>query len=511
MVEMSQRLSAVLNVEDLISSFLELVVTHADATKVRRPLRFLPCQYCRYGSKQGTAMLFTHIFSWHGTQGILFLTNQNNIMFSGSGDENKVAEEKEEGEYLVMRAKLVGDETTTQQSLPLPPPKVALLCELYKGESSSHFPSRIVNYVWRTNTSILLTDALHNEQFAGDPYLKELMEKQENGGGGGGPVSILCAAVTYKKKHCGVIFLENTVNFGAFNDERLKLVQILIAQFMISYENAQLVATLKQRNDELKKKNEELKELDKMKDSFLAVSNHELRTPLNGIMGMTSLLEETRLDEEQREYVKDIKSCSESLLKITSDMLYLCKLKAMKVTLEKRIFCVSECLETCMKVVELGGMQKGLAMNYVVEEGVPELVVGDYLRVKQVVLNLWSNAIKFTEKGEVVVSVSVWNRLGCEDIDEERAMKEAQGEDKSAKIFVQDNRGVLETSRWTERTSNSLKSREEIEEIMKGAEKIMLHFQVKDTGNHHLRETSLLVYLLVSVLSSDLFHLCVSF
>ncbi len=189
-------------------------------------------------------------------------------------------------------------------------------------------------------------------------------------------MSILCAAVTHKKKHCGVIFLENTVNFGAFNDERLKLVQILISQFMISYENAQLVATLKQKNDELKKKNEELKELDTMKDSFLAMNNHELRTPLNGIMGMTTLLEETRLDEEQREYVKDIKSCSESLLKITNDMLYLCKLKAMKVTLEKRIFCVSECLETCMKVVELGGgLQKGLALNYVVEEGVPEELV----------------------------------------------------------------------------------------------------------------------------------------
>ncbi len=453
-------------------------------------------------------------------QGILFLSNENNII---SADETM---ESAEGETtLMMRAKLVGEGTTQQQ--PGAPPQVTLLCEPYKGEPSSHFSSRIVNYVWRTKTHLLVTDALHNnEQFAGDPYLKNI--------GRSGPVSILCAAVTYKKQHCGVIFLENTVNFGAFNDERLKLVQILIAQFMISYENAQLVATLKQRNDELKKKNEELKELDKMKDSFLAVSNHELRTPLTGIMGMTSLLEETALDEEQREYVKDIKSCSESLLKITNDMLYLCKLKAMKVTLERRIFCVSECLETCMKVVELGGgLQKGLAMNYVVEDGVPELVVGDYLRVRQVVLNLWTNAIKFTEQGEVVVSVSVWNGRKA---DEERAMKEAQeeeeeedeeeDEDKPSTIFVQDNRGVLETSRWTERTTNGKRDedadadadeeratkeaivevkeyaqsainnksnakmtfgspaegREIIEEVMKGAEKVELHFQVKDTG-----------------------------
>ncbi len=408
------------------------------------------------------------------------------MVISGSGAENK---EAEEDENLVMRAKLVGNQTTTQQQPPLTP-QVTLLCEPYKGEPSCHFPSRIVNYVWRTNTPILLTDALHNEQFAGDPYLKELMEKQENSGGGGsgsgGPVSILCAAVTYKKKHCGVIFLENTVNFGAFNDERLKLVQILIAQFMISYENAQLVETLKHTNLEMKKKNEELKELDKMKDSFLAVNNHELRTPLNGIMGMTSLLEETRLDEEQREYVKDIKSCSESLLKITNDMLYLCKLKAMKVTLERRIFCVSECLETCMKVVELGGVQKGLTMNYVVEEGVPELVVGDYLRVRQVVLNLWSNAIKFTEKGEVVVSVGVWNGRKADE-DAEQVRKE---EEESPRSYAKNKqKKKKKKNRYlnvlTSNEQEGTRRDEEIEEVIKGAEKIMLHFQVKDTGNYH--------------------------
>ncbi len=395
----------------------------------------------------------------HCEQGILFLSNPNNII---SAEETMDAE----GENLVMRAKLVGEETTQQ---PGAPPQVTLLCEPYKGEPSCHFSSRIVNYVWRTKTHLLVTDALHNEQFACDPYLKNIKR---------GPVSILCAAVTYKKKHCGVIFLENTVNFGAFNDERLKLVQILISQFMISYENAQLVETLKQKNDELKKKNEELKEMDKMKDSFLAVNNHELRTPLNGIMGMTSLLEETALDGQQREYVKDIKSCSESLLKITNDILYLCKLKAMKVTLERRIFCVSECLETCMKVVELSGMQKGLALNYVVEEGVPELVVGDYLRVRQIVLNLWNNAIKFTEQGEVVVSVSVWNGRGCEDVDEERATKDAIVEVKG-KVHTINNKSNAKMI-----FDSPAEGREiiENEELTKGAVQVELHFQVKDTG-----------------------------
>ncbi len=88
--------------------------------------------------------------------------------------------------------------------------------------------------------------------------------------------------------------------------------------------------------------------------------------------------------------------------------------------------------------------------------------------------------------------------------EQEEEEEEDEEEDEPSTIFVQDNRGVLETSRWTERTTNALKSHEEIEEVMKGAEQVMLHFQVKDTGSHHLRETSLLVYLLVSVLSSDI-------
>ncbi len=362
---------------------------------------------------------------------------------------------------MVIRAKFMGE---TQQR------PVKLLFKPYKGEPNCHFSSRIVNYVWRTKTHLLLTDALRNEQFAGDPYLKKEVKS--------GPVSILCVTVTYKKRHCGVIFLENTVNFGAFDDERLKLVQILISQFMISYENAQLVATLKSTNLEMKKKNVELKELDKMKDAFLEVNNHELRTPLNGIMGMTTLLEETRLDDEQREYVKDIKSCSEHLLKITNDMLYLCKLKAMKVTLEKRIFCMSECLETCMKVVELGGgLQNSLTLNYMVEKGVPELVVGDYLRVKQIVLNLLNNAIKFTEKGEVVVSVSVWNGRNDE---EEQSLKSSAKKKKK-------NRESLKTPKTSDVPESHKEEKrvreKEIQELIKRAEKIELHFQVKDTGN----------------------------
>ncbi len=390
----------------------------------------------------------------HILQGILFLSNRGNI-----NDETMEAE----GQNLVIRAKLIADIQ----------PEAKLLCVPYDEERScSDFSNRIVNYVWRTKSDLLLRDALNNEQFACDPYLKKMKKKRS------GPVSILCVAITFKRKHYGVIFLENNVNFRAFNNERRKLIQILISQFMISYENAQLVAALKQKNDELKKKNEELKEVDKMKDSFLAVNNHELRTPLNGIMGMTSLLEETALDGEQREYVKDIKSCSESLLKITNDMLYLCKLKAMKVTLESRIFCLSECLETCIKVVELSAFQKGIILNYLVEQNVPQLVIGDHLRLRQIILNLLNNAIKFTDKGEVVISVSV---NGSKDLE-----KKQQYSSTTAKLYKK-RRFLLEEPGQTESSFESLEEgggirSKEIEELRRRADKVELHFQVKDTG-----------------------------
>lgn len=277
--------------------------------------------------------------------------------------------------------------------------KVKLLHEPYKGESNTDFSNRIVNFVWRTKNDVLLRDALNDQQFGCDSYIKEKK-----------PLSIACVIIRYKNKHCGVIYLENNLNFGTFSDERLKLLNILISQFMISFENSALVSTLKQTNHELKKKNEQLKELDKLKDSFLAINNHELRTPLNGIIGLTTLLEETHLDQEQKEYMQDIKSCSESLLKITNDILYLSKLKAMKVTLEKRIFCLSECLETCLKVIEFPALQKGLSLNYLVDKNVPQFLIGDYLRLRQIILNLFNNAIKFTEKGEVVVLVSLKSR-----------------------------------------------------------------------------------------------------
>ncbi len=452
-IEMSQRLSAVLNVEDLISSFLELVVTHTDATKVS-------CLLSRKNVYEKVpSIIYSFLFVAHILQGILFLSNRDNI-----NDETM----ETESQNLVIRAKVMAD---TQ-------PEAKLLCVPYDEEerSCSDFSNRIVNYVWRTKSDLLLRDALNNEQFACDPYLKKMKKTRSSG-----PVSILCAAVTFKQKHYGVIFLENNVNFGAFNDERRKLIRILISQFMISYENAQLVAALKQKNDELKKKNEELKEVDKMKDSFLAVNNHELRTPLNGIMGITSLLEETALDGEQREYVKDIKSCSESLLKITNDMLYLCKLKAMKVTLESKIFCLSECLETCMKVVESSAFQKGLILNYLVEPNVPQLVIGDYLRLRQILLNLLNNAIKFTDQGEVVISVSV--NESKDDLKENK-----QQHSRTTAKLSKKNRFPPEEPGQTDCNFESLEEgrgiirSKETEELRRRADKVELHFQVKDTG-----------------------------
>ncbi len=378
-------------------------------------------------------------------------------------------------ENLVIRAKFGGE---TQ-------PALKLLCVPYNGESSCDYSTRMVNYVWRTKTNLLLRDALQNQQFAGDPYLKKKA----------GPLSILCATVTFKNKHCGVIYLENNVNLGAFNDARFKLVQILISQFMISYENSELVATLKHTNNEMTEKNEKLKEVDKMKDSFLAMNNHELRTPLNGIMGTISLLEDTRLNPEQKDYVKEIKSCSESLLKITDEMLYLCKLKAMKVKLENRLFGLCECLEACLKAVKFSALQKGLSLNYLVEQNVPQVVIGDNLRLRQIILNLLSNAIKFTDKGEVMISVSV---KGDNNNNKGKVQEQYTSNCSGTRYgFVDDHLGKADAKQSStgqrespnDRMANDHQEQElaeeNVEEQIKQDDTVELHFQVKDTGFTH--------------------------